>query len=100
MHTSRSILCSAIASAIVAAAPLPATAKDAAMDACIQAFIAERVPKDRAVQIRKSTASSSFAQSRAQRITLTAHGAKSGTEIASATCVVDSSGASISLRDI
>ena len=73
---------------------------DSAMDACIKAFVEERVPKDRAIKIRKlSGSSTSVAAPQSGRITLTASGAKSGTRIASATCVVTEGGDSVALYD-
>jgi hypothetical protein len=71
---------------------------DSTMDACIKAFVEERVPKDRTIKIRKlSTTALVAAQS--GRITLTASGARSGTRIASATCMVTEGGDSVALYD-
>jgi hypothetical protein len=98
MKTRKLISISATAAlAIVAVAP-SATYADAAMDACIEAFVAERVPKDRAVRVRKLSGSNAHTTG-TQRITLTAKGSKSGTEIASATCVVSDRGDSVLLQD-
>lgn len=70
---------------------------DSAMDACIDAFIHEHVPKDRALKIRKfGSSSAALAPKRAERITLTAKGARTGTQIAAATCIV--SGGSVTLE--
>jgi hypothetical protein len=98
MKTRKLISISATATlAIVAVAP-SATYADAAMDACIEAFVAERVPKDRAVRVRKLSGSNAYTTG-TQRITLTAKGSKSGKQIASATCVVSDRGDSVSLQD-
>jgi hypothetical protein len=73
---------------------------DSAMDACIKAFVEQRVPKDRAIKIRKFAGPSSLvATPQSERITLTASGAKSGTPIASAKCVVTDGGDSVALYD-
>lgn len=97
---SRTILSiSTLASIFAGLTPMTIHA-DSAMDACIKAFVEERVPKDRAIKIRKLTGSStSGAAPQSGRITLTASGAKSGTRIASATCVVTGDGDSIALYD-
>jgi hypothetical protein len=98
MKTRKLISISATTSlAILAVAP-SATYADAAMDACIEAFVAERVPKDRAVRVRKLSGSNAYTTG-TQRITLTAKGSKSGKEIASATCIVSDRGDSVSLQD-
>jgi hypothetical protein len=91
--------CSAVLT--LAAAPLSGYAgSDPTMDACIEAFIAERVPKNRALTIRKIDLTNSFySQARTQRITLTATGKNSGTKFASAVCIVDESGDSVSLLE-
>lgn len=69
---------------------------DQAMDACIDAFVSEHVPKDRALKIRK-VGSYAAPTKRGERITLTAKGARSGAAIAEATCVV--SGDSVELYE-
>jgi len=76
------------------------THADAVMDACIEAFVAQRVPKDRPVRVRKfGAASPYYGAPTEQKITLTAKGAKSGTQIASATCIASADGKSVSLQD-
>lgn len=96
-RTALSILsCAAILSSL---APMTSHA-DSAMDACIKAFVEERVPKDRTIKIRKREGSSTaMLAPHSRRITLTATGAKSGTRIASATCVVGDGDDSIALYD-
>lgn len=98
---SRSVLSIATFASILAGLTPMTIHADSAMDACIEAFVAERVPKDRAIKIRKLEGSSvSFAAPQSDRITLTASGAKSGIRIASATCVVTQGGDSIALYDM
>lgn len=87
------------ASILSSLAPITSHA-DSAMDACIKAFVEERVPKDRTIKIRKLEGSSTaMLAPHPRRITLTATGAKSGTRIASATCVVGEGDDSIALYD-
>ena len=86
---------SAFAALLIAAAPSAGYA-DAAMDACVEAFVAEHVPKDRKVRVRTYRSAGSYASPSSGRIFLNAKGAKSGTQIAAATCIVD--GSSISLE--
>jgi hypothetical protein len=97
---SRTVLSiSTLASILAGLTPMQIHA-DPAMDACIKAFVEERVPKDRAIKIRKLEGpSTSLVASQSGRITLTASGAKSGTRIASATCVVSEDGDSVALYD-
>lgn len=64
---------------------------DSAMNACIDAFVSEHVPKDRSLIIRKYRSNTTYGTARAERIQLSAKGARSGTQIATATCVVDGS---------
>jgi hypothetical protein len=84
---------------ICAAAAPTAVHAESAMDACIKAFVEERVPKDRPIKIRKLQGVSTSSGSQSGRITLTANGAKSGAQIASASCVVSNSGESVALHD-
>jgi hypothetical protein len=86
---------SALATLLIAAAP-SASYADAAMDACIEAFVAEHVPKDRKVRVRTYRSAGAYPSPSSGRILLNAKGAKSGTQIAAATCIVD--GSSISLE--
>lgn len=97
---SRTVLSISVLASIFAGLTPMAIHADSAMDACIKAFVEERVPKDRAIKIRKlSGPSTSVATPQSGRITLTASGAKSGTRIASATCVVTEGGDSVELYD-
>ena len=86
---------SAFATLLIATAP-SASYADATMDACIEAFVAEHVPKDRKVRVRTYRSTGSYGSPASERILLNAKGAKSGTQIAAATCIVD--GSSISLE--
>ena len=95
---SRNVLSiSTLASIFAGLTPLTIHA-DSTMDACIKAFVEERVPKDRTFKIRKLSTTSLVAP-QSGRITLTASGARSGTRIASATCVVTEGGDSVALYD-
>lgn len=93
---SRNVLALSVAIATMASIAATPSRADSAMDACIDAFVSEHVPKDRAVKIRKYRSTGSFVTARTGRIMLTAKGAKSGTQIASASCVVD--GRTVSLE--
>ena len=86
---------SPFATLLIAATPSPSYA-DSGMDACIEAFVAEHVPKDRTVRVRTYRSAGAYASGPSGRITLNAKGARSGTQIAAATCIVD--GSSISLE--
>lgn len=96
--TMRSVLKSSAVTLLTMCAVFPANA-DPAMDACIDAFVAEHVPKGRAVKIRKLGASASGWTKREERILLTAKGARSGTSIAAATCLVSGDGETIALHE-
>jgi hypothetical protein len=83
----------------LAAAPLTSEAdarSEAAMTTCIDLFVAANLPKEQPIVIRK--VESEPGQRRAERITLTARGAKSGRQIARATCTVDRDGQVIALN--
>jgi len=90
----------------VFAAPLAAQAdvvgahSDAAMDACINAFVSTSIEKERPYTVHKneSAASPLDQHARAYRIALTATGKTSGKKVAKATCVVDRSGVVLSLN--
>jgi|GEM_PF-1598717 hypothetical protein len=84
--------------AVALALGTPAARADDVMNACIDAFVAQHVPKDRTVRIRKIDATSPFTGVRAQRITLEAKGARSGKTFAAATCIVSSDGKSVMLK--
>lgn len=92
-----------IAAATVAlAAPFATQAHnyDAAMDSCINAFVASSLPKERPVKIRKEDGINSplSVHSRAYKIVVTAKGVDSGKYVARGTCIVDRSGAVVALN--
>jgi hypothetical protein len=93
----------ALAAATLAlAAPFATQAHnyDAAMDSCINAFVAASLPKEQPVQIKKEDAVNSpiSMHSRAYKIVVSAKGVESGKNIARGTCIVDRSGAVIALN--
>ncbi len=92
----RTVMKISCATLLLMCAAMPARA-DSAMDACIDAFVAEHVPKDRTVKIRKLGTSQAIKGE--ERILLTAKGARSGTSIAAAKCVVSSDGENVALYD-
>lgn len=94
--TTRTFLKISSATLFVMCAAVPAHA-DPAMDACIDTFVAEHVPKDRALKIRKLGSTSAASAKREERVLLTAKGARSGTSIATAICVVSGDGQSVAL---
>ena len=73
---------------------------DAAMDACISAFVSSSLEKERpyTVQKQESTTTPLDLQARAYRISLTATGKTSGRKVAKATCIVDRDGVVLSLN--
>lgn len=86
-----------IAAATVAlATPFTSQAHDhdAAMDSCINAFIAANLPKEQPVMVRKEAAADSpiSLYSRAYKIVVTAKSVNSGKRLARGTCIVDRSG--------
>ena len=84
------------------AAPLASHADvaDPAMDACVNAFVASSLEKERpyTVQTQDSVTTPLDLQARAYRISLTATGKHSGKKVAKATCVVDRDGVVLSLN--
>ena len=73
---------------------------DAAMDACVQAFVSANLPKDQPISVRKIDTIDGplAAQDRAYRILLTATGKTSGKKLARATCIVDRDGQIIAMN--
>lgn len=92
---SRTVFAASVAITTLALTLATPSRADSAMDACIDAFVSEHVPKDRTVKVRKYRSTGSFAAARTGRILLSAKGAKSGTMIASASCSVDGSTVSL-----
>jgi hypothetical protein len=93
---------SLIAASLVLAAPFATQAHnyDAAMDSCIDAFVASSVPKDHPVRVRKDDGVNSpiSIHARAYKIVVSAKGVESGKYLARGTCIVDRSGAVIALN--
>ena len=87
--------------ALLTAVPFAATAgsKEKATDACIQAFVDSHLPKGRTVRVHKKVHVSSpvYAHVRQYTVTLSARLARSGTELATARCVVSHDGEVIAL---
>jgi hypothetical protein len=73
---------------------------DAAMDSCINAFVASSLPKEQPVKIKKENSVSSpiSMHSRAYKILVSAKGVESGKYVARGSCIVDRSGAVIALN--
>lgn len=73
---------------------------DAAMDTCINAFVASSLPKEQPVKVRKLERVDGplSAHSRAYKIVVTAKGVESGKYFARGSCIVDRSGAVIALN--
>jgi hypothetical protein len=73
---------------------------DAAMDSCINAFVAASLPKEQPVKVRKEDGVDSplSVHSRAYKIVVTAKGVESGKFVARGTCVVDRTGAVVALN--
>lgn len=83
----------------ILATPLASHA-NAAMDACIEAFIASTLPKDHPVKVRKKSAGDSplGVYSASREIELTARISRTGEPVAKATCIVDRDGVVIALN--
>jgi hypothetical protein len=90
------------AATLTLAAPFATQAHnyDAAMDSCINAFVASNLPKEQPVKIRKEDSVSSpiSIHARAYKIVVSAKGVESGKYLARGTCIVDRSGAVIALN--
>ncbi|MFC4310126.1 hypothetical protein ACFPN2_13630 [Steroidobacter flavus] len=90
------------AATLALAAPFATQAHDydAAMDSCINAFVASSLPKEQPVRIKKEDAVNSpiSIHTRAYKIVVSAKGMESGKNIARGTCIVDRSGAVIALN--
>ena len=72
---------------------------DAAMDACISAFVAANLPKEQPVSVRKEEAAASpiSIHARAYKIVVSATGVESGKRLARGTCIVNRSGEVVAL---
>ncbi|HEY0684367.1 MAG TPA: hypothetical protein VGD45_18675 [Steroidobacter sp.] len=84
------------------AAPFASQAHDydAAMDSCINAFVASNLPKEQPVRVQKEASVSSplAIYSRGYKIIVSAKGVESGKYLARGTCLVDRSGQVIALN--
>lgn len=93
---------SIIAATLALATPFASHAgdADAAMDTCINAFVAAKLPKEQRVKVRKVAAASTpiVMQPRAYKIVVTAKGADSGKHFARGTCLVDRNGEVVALN--
>jgi hypothetical protein len=87
-----------IATLLIAALPVVGHA-DAAMDSCINAFIEQHVPKEHRLIVRKIDTTGMASKLRTGPIKLSARGARSGKEFATATCTVDGSRVTITEAD-
>jgi hypothetical protein len=72
---------------------------DAAMDACINAFVSANLPKEQPVTVRKEEVAPSpvSVHARAYKIVLSATGVESGKRLARGTCIVNRAGEVIAL---
>jgi hypothetical protein len=90
------------ASLVLLALPVASRADqhgEAAMDSCIDLFVATNVPKEQPVKVRKlASPESLMAPGRRHRVMLTATGATSGKQLAKGECVVDHRGRVVSFN--
>lgn len=90
------------AATVLLAAPFTSQAgnDDAAMDACINAFVAANLPKEQPVTVRKEemAASPISVHGRGYKIILSATGVESGKRLARGTCLVNRDGQVIALN--
>ena len=103
LSTARLARSFALAVATVAcAAPMASQAHnyDAAMDTCIDAFVASSLPKEQPIKVRKRelVGSPLGIHSRAYKVVLSAKGTDSGKYLARGTCIVDRSGRVVALN--
>jgi hypothetical protein len=73
---------------------------DAAMDACINAFVSANLPKEQPVTVRKEEVAASpiSVHARAYKIVVSATGVESGKRLARGTCIVNRDGQVIALN--
>jgi hypothetical protein len=95
----RGILIATTLSVLALPAASRAGGLDQAMDTCVQAFVAKRLPKEQRVVVdkRRSAYQALDSRSHTYRISLTATGRTSGRQLAKGTCVVDRTGEIIAL---
>ena len=89
-----------LTAALHSTATLADSRTQAAMDACVKAFVATSLAKDRqiALRIEAPTSSSLLPRARPYAIALTATGRDSGKQLAKATCRTDRNGAVLALN--
>lgn len=84
------------AATVIMAAPFTtqASTDDAAMDACIRAFVSATLPKEQPVTVRKEETAVSpiMVHERSYKIVVSARGVESGKHLGRATCLVNRSG--------
>lgn len=103
MNTRISKTVSFAVASIAFAAPFASQAgssEAAAMDTCINAFVAANLPKEQPVRVQKQEAAPSplAFYSRGYKIYVSAKGLESGKYLARGTCLVDSSGQVVALN--
>lgn len=90
------------AATMLLAAPFTSQAgtDDAAMDACINAFVAANLPKEQPVTVRKEEVAASpiSIHARAYKIIVSATGVESGKRLARGTCLVNRAGQVVALN--
>lgn len=88
----------------VLALPLASRASglDRAMDTCVQAFVAQSLPKEQPIVVEKRSSKNQALDSRTRtyRIALTATGRTSGREVAKGICVVDRKGEIVAMNGV
>lgn len=92
--------CTVAAALSLLATPLVHADDEAAVDACVKAFVAASVPAQHpiTVQMMDAAPSESDDRSRPYKIVLTATGLRSGERLATGTCLVDRKGEAVSLN--
>ncbi len=90
-----------VISALLLATPvLSHASQEAAMNACVKAFVSSNLEKERPFTVRTEEASATPLDQhvRAYRVALKATGKHTGKQVAKATCVVDRSGVVLALN--
>ena len=92
----------AVTTLALLASPLAshADAAEQALDACVQAFVAAKLPKGQRVLVDKQNSASGplDVHTRTYRIVLTATGTTTGRQVAKSTCVANRAGQVIALN--
>jgi hypothetical protein len=91
MNTRIKAMMIGIAVPLCLTATLSVADSDAAMNACVKAFISTSVPKDRTVAVRTESSASLLQRRRPYAIALTAT-SRTGQQLATATCRADRNG--------